>query len=41
LSVLAVAVLAPLLPILLVGLGVWLVVRATRANRPRAAVQVI
>ena len=39
--VLAVVVLAPLLPILILGVGIWLVVRATRANRPRTAVQVI
>ena len=38
LSMVAVAILAPLLPILLVGLGIWLVVRATRT---RTAVQVV
>jgi hypothetical protein len=38
LAVVAVAILAPLLPILLVGMGIWLVVRAAR---PRPAVQVI
>jgi hypothetical protein len=38
LAFVAVAILAPLLPILLVGLGIWLVVRAAR---PRTAVQVV
>jgi len=36
LALVAVAILAPLLPILLVGLGIWLVVRAAR---PRTAIQ--
>jgi hypothetical protein len=39
LAVVAVAILAPLLPFLLVGVVIWLVARAAR--RPRAVVQVV
>jgi hypothetical protein len=38
LAVVAVALLIPLLPLILLGLGIWLVARAAR---PRAAVQVM
>ena len=38
LAVVAVVVLVPLLPVVLLGAGIWLVVRA---SRPRPAVQVI